>query len=70
MILKFIILVMDVGFNFSNDEAVPMRLTPNVQKFITPIGIEGPFLGTLLATASSLCEHEVFKATCSIYCFY
>ena len=32
---------------------VPFRLTPNLQFFMTPIGIEGPFAGAI--TAAALC---------------
>ncbi|KAI7899883.1 uncharacterized protein BX663DRAFT_576399 [Cokeromyces recurvatus] len=43
---------------FGNGEAVPFRFTPNIQEFITPIGIEGLFTSCLMATARCLTEPE------------
>ncbi|EMR10214.1 hypothetical protein PNEG_01486 [Pneumocystis murina B123] len=43
---------------FHNGEAVPFRFTPNIQTFITPIGIEGIFSSALMAIARSLTEPE------------
>ncbi|KAJ3410576.1 hypothetical protein HDV05_003644 [Chytridiales sp. JEL 0842] len=43
---------------FSNTESVPFRLTPNIQNFITPIGMEGVFTSSLMAVARSLSEPE------------
>jgi transformation/transcription domain-associated protein len=42
-----------------NPEAVPFRLTPNIQHFITDVGVEGIFAGTLAALALCLSEPEV-----------
>ncbi|KAF7725495.1 hypothetical protein EC973_009595 [Apophysomyces ossiformis] len=44
---------------FGNGEAVPFRFTPNVQEFMTPVGIEGLFTSCLMATARSLTEPEL-----------
>ncbi|KAI9495464.1 hypothetical protein BDB00DRAFT_870320 [Zychaea mexicana] len=44
---------------FSNGEPVPFRFTPNIQEFITPVGIEGPFTSCLVATARCLTEPEL-----------
>ncbi|KAJ1966774.1 transcription-associated protein 1 [Dispira parvispora] len=44
---------------FSNVEAVPFRLTPNLQTFIQPAGVEGVFTGSLIAIARSLVEPEL-----------
>jgi transformation/transcription domain-associated protein len=44
---------------YTNQEAVPFRFTPNLQTFLTPVGIEGPFNGALAALAKSLAEPEV-----------
>ncbi|KAI7863236.1 hypothetical protein BDF14DRAFT_1989138 [Spinellus fusiger] len=44
---------------FGNGEAVPFRFTPNIQEFITPVGIEGLFTSCLMATARSLTEPEL-----------
>ncbi|KAH8923801.1 hypothetical protein BT69DRAFT_1333490, partial [Atractiella rhizophila] len=41
----------------SNDEPVPFRFTPNLQTYVTPIGIEGPLVSSLLAIARCLTEH-------------
>ncbi|KAI9481535.1 MAG: hypothetical protein EXX96DRAFT_217391 [Benjaminiella poitrasii] len=43
---------------FGNGEAVPFRFTPNIQEFITPIGIEGLFTSCLMATARCLTKPE------------
>ncbi|KAI8880605.1 hypothetical protein K501DRAFT_224440 [Backusella circina FSU 941] len=43
---------------FGNGEAMPFRFTPNIQEFITPIGIEGLFTSSLMATARCLTEPE------------
>ena len=52
------------GFNsskpeFHNNEPVPFRLTPNLQTFITPIGIEGVLVSALMSIARCLTESEV-----------
>ncbi|CAO3646140.1 unnamed protein product [Cunninghamella echinulata] len=44
---------------FGNGETVPFRFTPNIQDFITPVGIEGLFTSCLMATARSLTEPEL-----------
>ncbi|KAI7852465.1 hypothetical protein BDC45DRAFT_550494 [Circinella umbellata] len=44
---------------FGNGEPVPFRFTPNIQEFITPVGIEGPFTSCLVATARCLTEPEL-----------
>ncbi|OAD77362.1 hypothetical protein PHYBLDRAFT_36397 [Phycomyces blakesleeanus NRRL 1555(-)] len=44
---------------FGNGEAIPFRFTPNIQEFITPVGIEGLFTSCLMATARSLTEPEL-----------
>lgn len=44
------------SMSLSNPEAVPFRLTPNLVNLVTDIGIEGPFVGSLLALASSLTQ--------------
>ncbi|CAO3681372.1 unnamed protein product [Umbelopsis ramanniana] len=41
-----------------NGESVPFRFTPNIQNFITPIGIEGVFTSSLMAVARCLTEPE------------
>ncbi|KAI8643328.1 hypothetical protein BD408DRAFT_342632 [Parasitella parasitica] len=43
---------------FGNGEAIPFRFTPNIQEFMTPIGIEGLFTSCLMATARCLTEPE------------
>ncbi|CEP07551.1 hypothetical protein [Parasitella parasitica] len=43
---------------FGNGEAIPFRFTPNIQEFMTPIGIEGLFTSSLMATARCLTEPE------------
>lgn len=37
-------------------ETVPFRLTPNIQNFITPVGLEGPFTASMIAIGRALCE--------------
>lgn len=44
---------------FSNQDPVPFRLTPNIQTFLTPIGIEGVLVTSLLSIARCLTESEV-----------
>lgn len=56
--------VSKLGWNQStpllgNGESVPFRFTPNIQEYITPVGIEGLFTSCLLATARSLTEPEL-----------
>ncbi|KAJ3100237.1 hypothetical protein HDU97_002421, partial [Phlyctochytrium planicorne] len=46
------------NFLFSNTESVHFRLTPNIQHFITPIGMEGPFTSSIMSIARSLVEPE------------
>lgn len=38
---------------------LPFRLTPNLQDFITPIGIEGLLTASMLALGRGLTEPEV-----------
>ncbi|TPX51638.1 hypothetical protein SeMB42_g00090 [Synchytrium endobioticum] len=42
----------------TNSEAVPFRFTPNIQHFMTPIGIDGAFTSSLISLAKSLTEPE------------
>lgn len=42
-----------------NGESIPFRFTPNIQDYITPVGIEGLFTSCLMATARSLTEPEL-----------
>ena len=44
---------------FTNSEAVPFRLTPNIQHFMTKGGTEGLFTAALLSLAKSMIESEV-----------
>jgi transformation/transcription domain-associated protein len=44
---------------FTNNEAVPFRFTPNFQRFITPIGTEGLLTSSMMAIARCLTESEV-----------
>jgi transformation/transcription domain-associated protein len=44
---------------FANTEPVPFRLTPNIQNFITPIGIEGVLVTSIMSIARCLTESEV-----------
>ena len=44
---------------FANAEPVPFRLTPNIQNFITPIGIEGVLITGIMSIARCLTESEV-----------
>ncbi|KAI9139518.1 hypothetical protein BKA69DRAFT_1040037 [Paraphysoderma sedebokerense] len=41
---------------FQNMEAVPFRLTPNIQKFMTPTGVDGLFSSSVMAIARALSE--------------
>jgi transformation/transcription domain-associated protein len=41
-------------FLLTNSEAIPFRLTPNLQQFITPIGLEGSFTCCVSAIADAL----------------
>ncbi|KAI8367767.1 hypothetical protein BD560DRAFT_353389 [Blakeslea trispora] len=42
-----------------NGESVPFRFTPNIQEYITPVGIEGPFTSCLMSIARSLVNPEL-----------
>lgn len=42
------------SFLFSSSEAVPFRLTPNFQHFISPIGLEGVFTASIASIADAL----------------
>ena len=44
--------------NFSNPEAVPFRLTPNLQTLMGPLATEGIFTAALMAIARCLTEPE------------
>lgn len=44
------------SLTFANQEAVPFRFTPNIQHFISPVGIEGVFTSSVLSIANSLTE--------------
>ena len=44
------------------NEATPFRLTPNMQHFLNPIGIEGLLTSGIIAIARSLTEPEVSSA--------
>ncbi|KAJ3211873.1 hypothetical protein HDU67_004198 [Dinochytrium kinnereticum] len=48
----------NANFLFSNTESVPFRMTPNIQHFITPIGMEGAFTSNVMSIARSLIEPE------------
>ena len=50
---------MNSNLQFSNPECVPFRLTPNIQKFMNVIGLEGQFVGSMINVAGALCEKEV-----------
>jgi transformation/transcription domain-associated protein len=54
------------NFLIVNNEYVPFRMTPNIQNFITPIGMEGVFTSSVMAIARSLTEPEVSR---DIYIF-
>lgn len=43
---------------FNNNEPVPFRLTPNIQKLMGPIATEGVFAPAIMAIARSLTEPE------------
>ncbi|GAA96948.1 uncharacterized protein L969DRAFT_90354 [Mixia osmundae IAM 14324] len=43
---------------FANNEAVPFRFTPSIQKFITAVGTEGLLTSSLMAIAGALTEEE------------
>lgn len=43
---------------FQNPEVVPFRLTPNLQNFMTPVGMEGIFTSAIMAIARALIEAE------------
>jgi transformation/transcription domain-associated protein len=47
-----------VNHKFCHFESVPFRLTPVLQHFITPHGLDGPFSATLLAISKALCLDE------------
>lgn len=52
----------------TNSEPVPFRLTPNIQNFITPAGLEGLFSSALLSIGRSLCDAEVNNLLLNMEC--
>jgi transformation/transcription domain-associated protein len=52
---------------FANQEAIPFRFTPNIQHFITPVGIEGVFTASILAIAKALTESSEFSDYLSLF---
>ena len=44
---------------YTNQEAVPFRFTPNLQRYIGVTGIEGPFSSALMSLGMALSEPEV-----------
>jgi transformation/transcription domain-associated protein len=44
---------------FATNDAVPFRLSPNIQHFIGPIGIEGILTSGIMAIGRCLTEPEV-----------
>ena len=44
---------------FANNDPVPFRLTPNIQTFVTPVGIEGVLVSALMSIAKCLTESDV-----------
>ncbi|KAI8907173.1 hypothetical protein EDD86DRAFT_232632 [Gorgonomyces haynaldii] len=49
-------IISNATFLFTSNEAVPFRLTPNIQHFMTPVGIEGLFTACLMSIGRSLTE--------------
>ncbi|KAI9209824.1 uncharacterized protein BJ171DRAFT_609195 [Polychytrium aggregatum] len=49
----------NITFLYSSNETVPFRLTPNLVKFVTPVGVEGIFTNSMMSMARSLIEPEV-----------
>eukprot|EP01022_Parablepharisma_sp_SALTPOND_P019995 TRINITY_DN35190_c0_g2_i1.p1 TRINITY_DN35190_c0_g2~~TRINITY_DN35190_c0_g2_i1.p1 ORF type:complete len:1518 (-),score=185.51 TRINITY_DN35190_c0_g2_i1:79-4632(-) len=58
------------GESSKNESPVPFRLTPNLQYFITPIGIEGPFAGAITAAAYSLQRKKLQYFAGYLWVFY
>ncbi|KAJ3029169.1 UNVERIFIED_CONTAM: hypothetical protein HDU68_012852 [Siphonaria sp. JEL0065] len=50
--------ISNTNFLISNVESVPFRLTPNIQHFITPMGMEGVFTSSLMSIARGLTEPD------------
>ncbi|KAJ3074848.1 hypothetical protein HDU98_010028 [Podochytrium sp. JEL0797] len=50
--------ISNANFLISNVESVPFRLTPNIQHFITPMGMEGVFTSGVMSIARALTEPE------------
>ncbi|KAJ3404672.1 hypothetical protein HDU80_002517 [Chytriomyces hyalinus] len=48
----------NVNFLFQSADSVPFRLTPNIQHFITPMGLDGVFTSGVMAIARGLIEPE------------
>ena len=49
-------------------EAVPMRLTRNIQSFITPFGVESVFTAVLSSSAACYARPQVRHLVCSLSC--
>ncbi|KAI9000171.1 phosphatidylinositol kinase, partial [Gaertneriomyces semiglobifer] len=43
---------------FSNGEPIPFRFTPNIQTFLTPVGVDGVFAASLQGVARALTEPD------------
>jgi transformation/transcription domain-associated protein len=56
---NLIIAISTSMIQFSNSEAVPFRLTPNIQHFMTKAGTEGLFTSAMLTLGKSIIESEV-----------
>ncbi|KAI9333573.1 hypothetical protein BDR26DRAFT_909001 [Obelidium mucronatum] len=48
----------NTNYLIANIESVPFRLTPNIQHFITPMGMEGVFTSGVMSIARGLSEPE------------
>ncbi|KAI8618395.1 hypothetical protein BC830DRAFT_946632 [Chytriomyces sp. MP71] len=50
--------ISSANFLFQSTDSVPFRLTPNIQHFITPIGLEGVFTTGVMSISRALTEPE------------
>lgn len=62
------VLVYDQNDRLTNKDKVPFRLTPNIEKFLSPWLIDGIFGASLIACAACLLKHNVpFKNYLYLY---
>ncbi|KAF0993339.1 hypothetical protein HZS_1686, partial [Henneguya salminicola] len=63
LVLDVLLFDPEACLNTDNNRKVFMRLTPNIQKFITNIGIHGPFSHTMFAASNAIARSVSYWPT-------